>query len=131
VRITEASGDFLEWEPLRADGDVLWLSVRGGTRWISLSTEEVIHRSELSGLIKQLQALQTANCGAVIFRAQENWINLTFAMGKREDLAITAVIQSRPDFLHEVRLVLNIPQALLGQIIESFCRLLEFSDGPS
>jgi hypothetical protein len=96
------------------------LSVRASCGWADASFRSNLGLLELAQLVTGLDALIAADSGAFSWTARENWVALTFVMAKRGELHLSVVLQQPPDYLHELRLFLNLKQSDLGQIRDGF-----------
>lgn len=63
-----------------------------------------------------IRKLISAGAGSAVLSTDDGELELTLAMSKREELMITARLQSPPEFLHEMRLVLELAQTDLVQL---------------
>ena len=100
------------------------VNVRASCGWAQASFRANIQATELDELLGGLDELIAAESGAYNWTARENWISLTFVMAKRGELHLSVVLQQPPDYLHELRLFLNMRQGDLGQIRDGFRNLV-------
>jgi hypothetical protein len=105
---------------ISGDAGVGGLSVGASCGWAQASFRAKLGSVELAELVTGLDALVAADSGAFSWTARENWASLTFVMAKRGELHLSVVLQQPPDYLHELRLFLNLRQVDLGQIRDGF-----------
>lgn len=114
MRLEDGSGVFFE---LRRAGDRVRVSASTG--WCTAAFEERLTDEEIQDLADRLQTLAAEGAGSFTFEAFYNWLRLTFAMAKKDELHVSVTLQSAPDYLNELRLFLNLPQNSLPAIAES------------
>ena len=127
VRIEDESG---AWFSLEHGGfwmdEMIVLEAQAETNWFKGTVSTAFFPNELEAFVVGLKKLHEDCAGAYRFEStDEKAIELTFAMGKRGDLAITLRLQNRPDFLNELRVTVNVDQSYLPGIIAQTYTLLE------
>ncbi len=124
LRITEGANELrLVSQGEAVDG---YVEVRAEVRsaWFRVELVDELACDEVADLADALRALHSAGAGAHVFLARENWIELTFAMSKQGQLAVTARLQWEPDYLNEVKLVLHLDQSYVPTIAAELDSLL-------
>jgi hypothetical protein len=116
---------------LRApDGATFELSpTDGGLRvsavcgWVTAQFTATLSIAEVQRFGDELRAMAAEEAGARSFLAEDNWLALTVVMAKRGELHVSVTLQRPPDYLHELRLFFNLPQAELPRIIQEWSAL--------
>lgn len=126
IRIEDGSGTWFSIEAIEHRPEH-WIlaSVSAGTQWFKGGFEAEFHTKEIAAVIHELERLHVELAGGYRFQAYEGTVDMTFAMGKRGDIAVSVRLQYSPDYLHELRIVINIDQSYLPGIIDGFRSLLE------
>lgn len=126
LRIGDSSGG---WFSLARLGpmpeDWVRIQVEVGCRWFRGHFETAFLASEIEGLALGLEDLHRDQAGSFEHDAYDGDMHITFAMGKRDDLAISLRLNSQPEFLHELRLFLNVEQSALPDIVNQVRSLNE------
>jgi len=68
-----------------------------------------------------MQRLMIDGAGSAVLTTDDGEMELVLAMSKKDELLITARLQSPPDFMHEMRVVLELAQSDLLQL-ETFVK---------
>ena len=113
---------------LRApDGAAFELSLTdGGLRvsaacgWVTAHFTATLSPAEVERFRDELRAMASEEAGARSFLAEDNWLALTVVMAKRGETHVSVTLQRPPDYLHELRLFFNLPQAELPRIIQEW-----------
>lgn len=106
------------------DGDVRFsLAIEGPTArveartgWLSAGFDAPVDEDEPRLWAADLATLLAAGAGAATLRPRHGWMETTFAMAKKDELHVSVHLQNAPDYLHEVRLFLNLRQSELAEI---------------
>jgi hypothetical protein len=109
----------LGWD---SGGDLL-VHVVAQTRWFRVDFHEYFVEGELEEWEAGIRRLHRDMAGSYTFRAMHNWLQVTYAMGKKGELHISILLQNAPDYLNEVRLFLNLDQSYLPEMAN---RIAEF-----
>lgn len=107
----------LHWLEAEPDG-TRKVQVEIRTAWLFGRLTDRLRKEESENLAESLHALAEAAAGSTTFRAQENWLEATFAMAKKDELHLSLRLQSAPDYLNELRLFLDVPQSRLPEIVD-------------
>ncbi|MGV3615108.1 MAG: WapI family immunity protein [Fimbriimonas sp.] len=97
------------------------------SHWFEVVISERLELGELVSFSQGLRELHAAMAGAYVFRSLTGWLEITFAMAKREELHVSIRLQSAPDYLNEVRLFINLAQSDLPRIADG---VEELADSP-
>lgn len=127
MKIQDRSGAWLslEFDHILLESWVV-LRAKAASQWFRGGIQLNLHRGEIEALIQSLGHLQEERAGSYSFDSYEGELQMDFAMGKREDLAISVRLQN-PGLLHELRLYLNVDQTYLPELVQGFRDILAAS----
>lgn len=107
---------------LRRDGPNLVALLQ--TAWFRAELSEPFEADEWTRLAAQLDTLVASDGGSVTFLVRRNWLRLTVVRSKKDELHVTATLQSSPDFLHEATVVLSLHQSDLPTLTQEIHNLV-------